>query len=309
MIAIPGRQRALDHRHVTGPHRLQYRRHKRGGRIGVMTAQVGRQRLMQRRHVRAGAEYQIDPCRHQRGHKLAMQTIGPRAELAHIAENREAQPARAWAYRAEHLEGRAHRSWVGVVAVVDDLERTFGSLDEVTFAAPLRRLEIGERARRRPEVGVENPDDREHGEAVVHPMATRHANAVRNRRAPNRRRDTATIGMKREPQEPHPGRAVLANVDDAAHAAGPGRAGKPRIVGAIEIENGDAAGLDALEDFGLSVGDRLDAVEELEVRGLDVGNHRDVRPHHAGQRRDLSRMVHADLKDRVASRGAACARG
>ena len=55
-------------------------------------------------------------------------------------------------------------------------------------------------------------------------------------------------------------------------------------------------GSSAGEDFGLGVGDRLDAGEEFQMHRLDRGDDGDMRPHHLDQRLDLARMVHADLE-------------
>ena len=67
---------------------------------------------------------------------------------------------------------------------------------------------------------------------------------------------------------------------------------------------GDAARLEAVEDLGLRVGDGFDDAEVFEMHRRDRGDHRDMRPHHRGQRRDLAGMVHADLEDAEAvSRG------
>ena len=55
--------------------------------------------------------------------------------------------------------------------------------------------------------------------------------------------------------------------------------------------------LETLENLGLGLGDLFFRREVAEMHGQDVRDDRHVRPHHLRQRRDLARMVHADLED------------
>ena len=78
-----------------------------------------------------------------------------------------------------------------------------------------------------------------------------------------------------------------------------------RVVG----EDRDAVGLEALEDLGLGVGDRLFRAEVLDMRRGDGGDQRDVGADLAGQRGDLACVVHAHFEHRITRRRAASARG
>ncbi len=54
--------------------------------------------------------------------------------------------------------------------------------------------------------------------------------------------------------------------------------------------------LQAFEDLGLRIGDTGKRVEELDVDRRNAGDDGEVRAHEARQRRDLARVVHADLE-------------
>ena len=69
----------------------------------------------------------------------------------------------------------------------------------------------------------------------------------------------------------------------------------PRVVG---VGDEHVVGAGALEDLGLRVGDRVDRLEEPEMRVADVGPHAHVGLGDADQRADLARMIHAELDDR-----------
>ena len=76
------------------------------------------------------------------------------------------------------------------------------------------------------------------------------------------------------------------------------RALQPGELRIVAVEHHRAAGLDALEDFRLGVGDRLDAGKEFQMHRLDRGDDGDLRPHHPDQRLDFAGVIHADLEDR-----------
>ena len=71
----------------------------------------------------------------------------------------------------------------------------------------------------------------------------------------------------------------------------------------VAIDDRDAAGQDAREQLGLGVGDRLDRSELRQMHRLDGGDDAGVRAHEAHQRRDLTRIAHADLEHAVAGVG------
>src|SRR3546814_11520591 len=65
----------------------------------------------------------------------------------------------------------------------------------------------------------------------------------------------------------------------------------------VAVEHRRPSGLDTVEYLGLRVGDLLDGVEMRGVRRRDRGDDGDVRPDHAGKRRDFAGMVHAEFED------------
>ena len=76
-----------------------------------------------------------------------------------------------------------------------------------------------------------------------------------------------------------------------------GRTAQPRQQRRVGRQHRNAVRLQRTQDLGLFVGDRLDRAEIADMRLLHRGDDRDMRPREAGQRRDLARMVHADLGD------------
>ena len=61
-------------------------------------------------------------------------------------------------------------------------------------------------------------------------------------------------------------------------------------------QDGDAAGLQAVEDLRLGAGDAVLAVGKIaDVDGQHVSDNGDVRARHAGQRADFLGVIHADL--------------
>ena len=64
----------------------------------------------------------------------------------------------------------------------------------------------------------------------------------------------------------------------------------------VAVEDGDAARNEAGKNLRLGVGDGLDRAEIFDMHRRDRGDQRDMGPHEADQRRDLARMVHADLE-------------
>ena len=162
----------------------------------------------------------------------------------------------------------------------------------MTLAAACQRREARQRHRGRFDIAAGRADRRQHGEAVHHPMLAGAADRVIDGFAHHVRRDGAAA-LCVELGELHGGIAMHAEADDVADAAILCRLGEARVMRIVTIEDGCAAALDAAEDFGLRIGDRLDRGEEAKMRRLDCRDHRDMRPDHARQRIDLAGMVHA----------------
>ena len=128
-------------------------------------------------------------------------------------------------------------------------------------------------------------------------MPPRRAEPVDDRRAENARLDHREIGLEDDPLGPHVGLGMLAEGEDAPARRGGGVGAEALVIGIVAIEDGGAALLEALEDLALGVGDAPDRAEILDVDRLHRRDDRHLRPHEPRQRRDLARVVHADLED------------
>ncbi len=112
-----------------------------------------------------------------------------------------------------------------------------------------------------------------------------------------------------ENARPHP-RAAVGRLDfeelgvaigAAAKAPNPraarcGRCLQPLELRRVAIQDRSSVRLEAEEDLRLRVGDRFDRAEMLDVDGGDRRHEGDMRPRHAGERRDFARVVHAHLE-------------
>ncbi len=81
-----------------------------------------RQRVVERAHLLAEGENQIDACFGERLRQRGVEAPGVGAELEHVAEYRDTVAARVGLGAAEHGEGRAHRGGAGIVAFIDQRE-------------------------------------------------------------------------------------------------------------------------------------------------------------------------------------------
>ncbi len=249
------------------------------------------------RHVGAGGEDEIDAGSEDRLGELGVEALGMLAQLAHRAEHRDAPAARRRLRRAEHGEGRAHRGGIGVVALVDELDRAAVEHE----AAPLAAAgQAGEGCQRRGglgDVAADRLDGGEHAEAVHHPVPAGKRHGVAQGLAGDACGYRAAGRGEIAVDQPRRRLVMRAEGDDARDAAARGRRGEAGEMRVVAVEDGSAARLDAGEDLGLGVGDRLDRGEEAEMRRLDRGDEGDMRARDAAQRRELARMVHAEFED------------
>src|SRR3954470_22805479 len=95
---------------------------------------------------------------------------------------------------------------------------------------------------------------------------------------------------------------MLTERDDAADAGVARALFEARELRIVSIEHGRAAGFDPAEYFRLGVGNAFDRIEEFKMYGLDRGDDRNMRAHHAGERLDFARVVHAHFEDCVLRR-------
>ncbi len=92
------------------------------------------------------------------------------AELQHVADDGDAAPLALGPGLTKRFQRRAHRGRVGVVAFVDQRERSERRFDLVPFSPPLRRLEMRHGEGGHGEIGVERMDNGQHGKRVHHDM-------------------------------------------------------------------------------------------------------------------------------------------
>ena len=96
-------------------------------------------------------------------------------------------------------------------------------------------------------------------------------------------------------EEPGVAIGAAAEAQDA-RAARRGGFRQPLELRRVAVEHRRSARLEAEEDLGLRVGDRFDRAEMFDVDGGDRRHEGDMRPRHAGERRDFARVIHADLE-------------
>jgi len=72
-----------------------------------------------------------------------MEIAALRAELQHIAQDRDASAARPHIGMAEQAQRGAHRGRVGIVAFIDQERRAACRFENAASAPPARRLQFG----------------------------------------------------------------------------------------------------------------------------------------------------------------------
>src|SRR3546814_18713772 len=103
---------------------------------------------------------------------------------------------------------------------------------------------------------------------------------------------------------------MAAEGEDAGDAGGLRPGAEVVEQGVVAVQHGGAAGIHALEDLRLGVGDLGDRGEVADVRRLDVGDAGDLRAHEGGQLAELAGRVPAQLEPKSEARrgGKECVR-
>jgi hypothetical protein len=171
------------------------------------------------------------------------------------------------------------------------------------MVAPACGLQLRERAGRVHEIGADQHGRCEHGKRIKHEMPARRPEAIAHRSPKNSRFDFRRLGGERASDQPRIGRGVLAKSDDALDATALRALLQPSELRIVAVDHRGPAARKAAEDLGLRVGDGFHRSEELEMHRLDRGNDRDLRLHQASERLDLTRMIHAELKDGIPHAG------
>ena len=221
------------------------------------------------------------------------------AELEHVAERRELAAGRA----REQRERGAHRGRVGVVALVDqrDRRRRRGAARWRCAAALGRR---GSRRAPAPPAAGSAPSAAAQAitpRLLLDPVAPGRADAVGDLGAVERHHDVAAGRV--EPGVAQAGSGARA----PRRSRSPGRSRPPRRARAsrggmrvVEVQMTAAPpGSRPPKISPLASAIAASRGEEAEMRGRDRRDHRDLRPHQAGERRDLAGRVHAELVDAV----------
>ncbi len=107
-----------------------------------------------------------------------------RAEFQHVAERRDAAPARSPGLRAASVDKRRrHRGGVGVVGIVHKQKRSEWRFDALATPRPSTARKCSQRVRcGRVEIGADNIGSGERGDGVERPVRAFNADAIADRR-------------------------------------------------------------------------------------------------------------------------------
>ena len=236
------------------------------------------------------AKSSVDPERRGEPSELAVRFRRRRAELAHLAEHREAAPVAA--PLREHAQRHFHRLRIRVVGVVDqhDAARQIDALEP-----SVRGLEAREARGERLERGARGLRGGRGGERVHERRLAEPRDAGGD--APDRRHELE--GEAAGVELAHLLRAhVRACVAAEAHDGRVRAAREPEAV--IDGDDGGAVRGQGREQVALLERDRLARAQVLDVRAAHVGDHPDARLRDRRERRDLAAVVHADLDHHAA---------
>ena len=171
-------QRALDHHHVTRPHRVQQTIRQLGRGGGPRAAAGGGKVVHQQLHHRATGKNQIDARRVNRFFEAAMQVRRCVAQLQHVAQHGDAA-RELLARRGGHGRQRCpHGGGVGVVALVDQQDAGIGRAEQRARATAGG---CGKRRQRRQgahDVDAKRAQGGQHGQRIAHEVLARGADLV-----------------------------------------------------------------------------------------------------------------------------------
>src|SRR5262249_44963104 len=136
-------------------------------------------------------------------------------------------------------------------------------------------------------------------ERVERKVPSRRAQLVGNDLSQYAPFDGRGIGLQRNAKQSGVRLLVRTEGNDALDTRRSGGSRKPVKLGIVTIEYGSPAGLDACEDFSLGIGDLFQRPEIFEVHRFNAGNNCHAGTDDGGKRRDLARVVHADLEHGV----------
>jgi hypothetical protein len=104
--------------------------------------------------------------------------VGALAQLAHVAQRQQPAPALGRFGARQDGEHGANRHRVGVVALVQKLDRAGAELQEAPRPAPRRGRHAGERSRRLLDIRAQRLGDGKRCDAVQHPVLAGRAQAI-----------------------------------------------------------------------------------------------------------------------------------
>src|SRR5215213_6452233 len=104
------------------------------------------------------------------------------------------------------------------------------------------------------------------------------------------------FGLQRVLDEPRIRMLVLAERDDLFHAHATRSLSETLVLCDVAIDYGRATGFNTGENLRLGVRDGVKRAEEFQMHGRNGGDDGNLRAHQLRQRRDLARMIHADLE-------------
>src|ERR1700745_38208 len=109
--------------------------------------------------------------------------------------------------------------------------------------------------------------------------------------------DGRSLGLQRNLYQSRVGRCVLSKGYDTLNVCRLGGVGQPLVLHVVAVKHDGAAWLDASKNFCLGVSNLLQRTEVLKVDRLNGGHDRHMRAHELGERRDLTRVIHANFEN------------
>ena len=165
------------------------------------------------------------------------------------------------------------------------------------LAAAAKAAHVGEREAGDGYVRAEHLDRGDDGERIGHPMLARLRDGEGQLALEQNGADQAAAAVGGDGVDGMDVGIAAAEGDDAVGMPAR-RLDQTVAVRGVVGDDGNAFVLQALEDFGLGIGDRFFRPEVLDVRGRDCRNDGHVRADLAGQSGDLAGVVHAHFEDR-----------
>src|SRR5215470_18645951 len=128
-------------------------------------------------------------------------------------------------------------------------------------------------------------------------MPARRTELIGNGMSENVRLEGRRLGMQGNLYQSRVSRWVLAKGYDTLNVCRLGGVGQALVLRVIAVKHHGAARLNANKNFCLCVSDFLQRAEVLKMDRLNTGDNRYMRTHELGERRNLTRVIHANFEN------------